>query len=717
MNKIAYRTTGLAIKAISSLSRARIHIHGEENIPKGSHIFVVNHFTRMETLLLPYYVFRLTGIPAWSLADFSLFKGAFGEMLSTVGAISTKAPHRDRLMVKTLLTGEGSWIIYPEGRMVKNKKIFQKGKYIISSAGGKHPPHTGAATLALRTAFYRQRLNILFQKKLAETRRLLDLFQIDSIESLSQQNVHIVPVNVTYYPLRAQENILTELTRRLKGDISERMLEEMLTEGTMLLAGVDVDIRFGKPINIEPYISARLVQKDIFSAREIDFDDPIPSRNLMRRISVEIMYRYMSAIYGMTTVNHEHLLASLLRMSPYRTLSIQDVGLRVFYAATRGLKSLGLYLHRDLDRNQLPLLTDDRWNQLKDFLTLAADKKVLRIHANRIEKDRSKFSSVFDFHRIRIDNPIEVMANEVEPLARLQRYLRRIAWLPGFWIRKKLAAQLTREVLGDFKRDYQKFYLEGESKEADVGRPLFYNKGRKGLGVVLIHGYLSAPLEVKALADYLVGRGYRVIAPRLKGHGTSPEDLALRSYTDWIESVDLSYAIMRCWCKRVAVGGFSTGAGLALDLAARLGDVEGVFAVSPPLKLQDISSKLVPAMDVWNKLMKKVHFNGVRKEFVENDPENPHINYLRNPIGGVRELERLMESVEGKLSRIKAPALIIQSRKDPVVDHGGSRRAFELLGSRDKAYMLFNFERHGIIQGEGAGRVHRAIGDFLDDLL
>jgi len=115
--------------------------------------------------------------------------------------------------------------------------------------------------------------------------------------------------------------------------------------------------------------------------------------------------------------------------------------------------------------------------------------------------------------------------------------------------------------------------------------------------------------------------------------------------------------------------------------------------------------------------MKKVHFDSVRKEFVENDPENPHINYLRNPISGTRELERLMESVEAKLPEIKAPALIVQSRRDPVVDHEGSRRAFELLGSQDKAYALFNFKRHGIIRGEGALRVHRAIGDFLDDLL
>jgi esterase/lipase len=145
-------------------------------------------------------------------------------------------------------------------------------------------------------------------------------------------------------------------------------------------------------------------------------------------------------------------------------------------------------------------------------------------------------------------------------------------------------------------------------------------------------------------------------------------------------------------------------------------DVKGVFAVCPPMRLQDFSSKFVPAVDVWNRLMEKVRLDGAKKEFVENIPENPHINYLRNPVSGVLELERLMESLEAKLPDIRMPALMIQSLGDPVVKPTGSRRAFKLIGSDDKAYILFNFDRHGILLGDGAERVHRAIGDFIGQL-
>ena len=263
MNRFAYRTTGLAIKALAGLSKAKINMHGTDNIPDGSVIFVINHFTRIETLLLPYHIFKLTKAPVWSMADYGLFKGALGTFLDMVGAVSTKNPDRDLLIVKSLLTGEASWIIFPEGRMVKNKKIIEKGRFMISYAGGKRPPHTGAATLALRTEFYRQRLAKMNEEAPEEAKYIMDLFQLDSIEPVLEKNTYIVPVNLTYYPIRAKENILSNLAVNLVEGIPERAIEEIMTEGTMLLSGVDVDIRFGEPISIKEYVQCKAIKRDI----------------------------------------------------------------------------------------------------------------------------------------------------------------------------------------------------------------------------------------------------------------------------------------------------------------------------------------------------------------------------------------------------------------------------------------------------------------------
>ena len=713
MNRFAYRSTGFAIKTLSSLSKANIAIHAQEKIPEGSIIFVINHFTRLETALMPAQIFSLTKVPVWSLADYELFKGAFGNYLEKVGAVSTKNPDRDLLIVKTLLTGEANWIIFPEGRMVKNKKIIEKGQFMISWAGGKHPPHTGAGTLAMRTEFYRERLRGLAERKPDEAKYLMDLFQIESLDPVFDRSTYIVPVNLTYYPIRARENILSKLALRLVGDLPERFVEELMTEGSMLFSGVDIDIHFGDPILVKGYLRNTAIRKDIETTSRINFDDPIASKNTMRKEALKLMQRYMADIYGMTAVNLDHIFASMLKLMRFKKIDEPDFRRRVFLAVYFIQNQQGLHLHPALKKDQIHLLTDDRLGKVADFISIALEKGNLNKNGVGYVKDHTTFSSPYEFHRARIDNPIDVTANAAEPLTELQRIIRRIASRPGFWVRRKVAKCLMGQDVKEFESDYHQYYLQEESKPMNVGLPFMVKGKSKNVGILLSHGYMAAPLEVRELALYLGKMGYWVYVPRLKGHGTSPDDLATRSYQDWMGSIDRGYAIISSICRNVVVGGFSTGAGLALDLAARIERIAGVFAVAAPMTLMDFSSKFAPAVDMWNRIMDRAYKVGPKKEFVENKPENPHINYLRNPISGVREIERLMNDLEPKLPNLKMPALIVQSRRDPVVDPKGSRKIFELIGTNDKEYILFNFDRHGILLGDGAAKVYNAIGEFV----
>lgn len=713
MNRFAYRTTGLAIKALSNLSKARINLHETENIPKSAIIFVVNHFTRIETLLLPYHFNRLTDMPVWSLADSDLFKGTLGSFLEKVGAVSTKDPDRDRLIVKSLLTGEAMWIIFPEGRMVKNKKIIEKGRFMISYAGGKSPPHTGAATLALRTEFYRRRMKELVKTAPDEVRRLLDLFQIEDIQPVLDQTTHIVPVNVTYYPIRARENILSDLAAKMVDDIPERAIEELMTEGTMLLSGVDVDIRFGKPIRVPEYMENMIIHRDISDKNRIDFDDSIPSKEQMRKTALKIMQRYMADIYNMTTVNHDHLFASMLKKTPFKTISEQGLREKVFLAATEGIQKTGVYTHKGLGGDQIHLLTDDRFNKYHDFHAIAEEKGIIRQKGSKLVKEMSKLLAPFDFHRVRIDNPIAVMANDIEPLTKLQRKISSLSWMPTRLVRRRIRKYLLDKALSEYSKDYTTFYRKGESKKRHVGKPILIKGRSRKTGVLLLHGYMATPMEMEALGEYLGKMGFWVYIPRIKGHGTSPEDLAQTNVADWVTSADNGYAVVNSICEQVVVGGFSNGGGLALDMAARMNNVKGVFAVCPSFRLKDLSAKLVPTLDRWNHFMDRVHLDSAKMEFVDNHPENPHINYVRNPIAGIRELELLMENLAPKLPTIQAPSLIIQSESDPVVDPQGSKKVFELLGSEEKEYICFAFERHGILLGEGSHQVHEAVGGFV----
>ena len=290
---------------------------------------------------------------------------------------------------------------------------------------------------------------------------------------------------------------------------------------------------------------------------------------------------------------------------------------------------------------------------------------------------------------------------------------RPIRWLHARLDRFMTARNLLRQECRQFKSDYRTFFHAGESKGQDIGQPFLLKGTSRELGVVLVHGFTAAPREMKGLADYLHRHGVWVYAVRLKGHGTSPDDLARCCTEEWRESVDNGYAIMKQLCARVIVGGFSFGGGLALDCAARHDEVAGVFAVSPPMRLQNFSARFAPSVAVWNRFMNLINIQAGKLEFVQTAPEHPDVNYSRLPIAGLVELEHFMKGLAQRLAGMCAPALIVQSLGDPVVHPSGTKQLFEQIGSKLKYYRTFDYKRHGILSGSGAEQVHEVIFDFV----
>ena len=68
-----------------------------------------------------------------SLASQKLFVGGLGKYLTSMGTVATSNKNRSEIITGDLLTGRYDWLIYPEGRMIKNKHITSKKKIHISS--------------------------------------------------------------------------------------------------------------------------------------------------------------------------------------------------------------------------------------------------------------------------------------------------------------------------------------------------------------------------------------------------------------------------------------------------------------------------------------------------------------------------------------------------------------------------------------------------------
>ena len=715
------KTITITLDTIIKASGTDIRLHGTEGVPDQPVLYVINHFTRMETILMPYIIKKSIKKYPISLADSSFFGGKMGELMDRLGGISTEDPNRDTLLINALLTDSNPVIIYPEGQMIKDKKIIEKGKYMVYNTGIRRPPHTGAGRIALRSQFIREELRLLRDRgDDSSITQIAKHFGFDpaDLDRILQKETYIVPVNITYYPIRARNNAINKLVNIFVDKVSARFEEEMQVEGSMIMDGVDIDINFGQPIPMKTYITASVGVKKMLADNnlylhpgELKYVSPF------KKLYIKIMYDYMDAIYSMTTVNHDHLFSYILTKYSRNTISENDFKNRVFLAIEH-LRTSGLTnYHTSLNKKQFYLLTDDYHEEYESFIKAAAADNFITMKDGMIIKNRKLFSKKYDFQTIRKDNIIEVLKNEIEPLWELTKALDRLMLLPDGFIRRKIRNHFIELEDQLFEQDYEQYYIKDESKPRNIGKPFFLKHFFADKGMILVHGYMAAPEEIRPLADYLYKKGYNIYGARLRGHGTAPEDLAVRNWQKWYDSVSRAYIIMKNSLKSFAIGGFSTGAGIALLQASnKPSRFAGVISINAPLKLQNISSRLSSAVVAWNKFLSKINTNKGKMEFIANDPENPDINYLRNPVSGVNELEKLMNTVEERLKYIKDPTLVIQGSEDPVVNPVSGREILERLGAPQKELIRIEANHHGILRGKEAEQVNAKVLEFLKNI-
>ena len=715
------KTIMVSLDALTQAASMDIRVHGKEDVPDQPVLYVINHFTRMETILMPYIVKKHIKKFPVSLADKGFFGGKMGDFMSRLGAISTADPNRDTILINSLLTGNNPVIIFPEGQMIKDKKLIEKGKYMVFNTGTRRPPHTGAARIALRSQFLREELR-LFRKRgdKASIKQLANHFGFDvkDVEKILKQETYIVPVNITYYPVRARENVISKLVGRFVKDISERFKEELQTEGSMITRGVDIDINFGRAIPMKKYIEANAGLHKMLSDEKLYLHPgELKHAAPFKRLYIKIMYEYMEAIYAMTTVNHDHIFSYILTKYGKNKISEDDFKNRVFLAIDN-LRRCGINnYHTSLDKKQFYLLTDDYHKNYERFIDASIAEKLITLDNGVIRKNGTRFSKVYDFYTIRKDNIIEVLKNEIEPLENLTKSLNKLMLLPDAYVRQKIKNHFMALEKKLFADDYQKYFLEKESKPKNIGRPFFWKHLFSKKGVILVHGYMAAPEEIRPLAEFLYKNGYNVYGARLRGHGTAPEDLAQIRWEKWYDSVGRAYIIMKNGVKHFAIAGFSTGGDIALLQAAnKPGRFKAVISINAPLKLQNISSKFASAIVAWNKLLTKFKAKKGKMEFVVNDPENPYINYLRNPVSGVYQLEKLMNVVEDRLKKISDPLLVVQGSDDPVVNPASGKDIYKKAKAAKKKIFTVKSYRHGVLRGKEADEVNTAVLNFLNSV-
>lgn len=725
-----YERSVRVFSTVKNMLSVKMKLHADTQIQQGD-IFLFNHFSRFETFIPQFLIFEQTGAYSCAIASSEFFKGdtVLSRYLKTAGVFPHNHQRLFPLLAAQVLRGR-KVIIFPEGGMVKDRRVMDnQGRYNIYSriTGDRRKQHTGAAVLAQGIEAFKATVrNAYADKNHAQLLRWKEELQLDSLDQLllsALKPTLIIPANITFYPIRSSDNLLLTGVELFANNLSLRQTEELLVEGNIMLKNTDMDVRMGKAI--DPYAVWHwwnrylldLVASQIKNLDEIFALNAAPKNwqqkllgTYFRKSADATRDQYMREIYANVTVNLSHLAATLIMYcleNGQQQISHQTFFNSLYIAVKRLQDHTHINLHRSLlnpyEYGDLTAGTNKRFEQ---FIDTAKQAELISEEACCYHF-LPKLLQEFNFDNIRLENLIAVYNNEVKPITAVRDTViqalaeceqiapqqladwyfndecRHLAWERHAYNKPRFDDINSQETA---TADPMPFFLQPKPKHAN------------GIGVLLIHGLLASPAELRDYGDYLVKQGYTVLGIRIVGHGTSPYALREQTYEDWYASVVRGFTMLKAYTPRLFVTGFSTGGALALKLAAEHHpEIIGVIAAAIPIKFVDYAFMLVSLLHGTNTLVDWVSaYEGV-KPFIENDPEHPDINYRHIPIKSLYELRRLIHNLHDCLPLCTSPVLVIHGDHDPVVAVKSAHKVMDALIHSNKQLKIVNSTRHGIL--------------------
>ncbi len=732
INSKVYHFCVRAFRTTRKLLKLNIKLHqdtdGEDDTVQQGDIFLFNHFARFETFIPQYLIHEACGAHCRSVAAAEFFEGdeRFNRFLYSIGVVPNNMPNLFPFLAREILHGR-KLVVFPEGGMVKDKRVVdQAGRYNIFSrtANERRKHHRGPAVIALALdAFKTALLHDYAAGRYDRVERWAQQLDFDDVEALMAKAIKptiIVPSHITFYPIRVSDNILHQAARLFNRGINKRFAEELIIEGNLLFKETDMDIRFSRPIVAGKYWrwwEKRLLPNVVHQFDSLDqlFELKPTRGNLSARIhsfgmkarSNKVRDDYMRSMYEAVTVNLSHI-ASLIIMRMFEQgLQRIECGRlhKMLYLGIKLLQKTEHDLHRSLcNPDEYGAIINQGSIRLDQFLRTAENLKLIHIEDGHYVLDE-KLITDFEIDEVRTENLINVYANEVRPLSRITRIIDSAMKRAGKLSTRALAEHRFDDQLVSYQWDRARFQRERyreineqQTQTADANWFFLKSKSKKAPAVLLIHGFLSSPTEVRSLGERLHAAGCHAIGVRLKGHGTSPWDLRERNWHEWAESVTRGYDIAKALSQSVHIVGFSTGGLLALHHAARNPTVriKTVTSVSAPVHFKNKNMVFVPLVHHANKLVSWVNSEGIMP-FTPNEAENPKINYQHIPVRALYQLQQFIDHLRENSLTINADVHLYQGDKDPVVDPSSVDTLDKLIAAEKKSVIMLKSDIHGVI--------------------
>lgn len=735
INEATYQRCVRAFSFLEKRLGLNIRLHDVDGGIEAGQIFLFNHFARFETIVPQYLIYQETGVYCRTLGSREFFSGdgGFAKFLLSIGGVPNNLDGLLPFMAAEILRGR-KVVVFPEGGMIKDKRVVDDaGEFRIFSPTAleyrKH--HKGAAAIALMLEIFKKR--ILSVREAGDTLRLerwIEALEVESVDALlaaAEKPTLIVPGNITFFPLRVEQNILKRGTDIFFRGLRDKAKEELLIEGNILLKDTDMDIRLGAPVSpdiVWRWWERLLLDRSFAHVESLEhlFDLNASPDKWIHRLATSVVGRNTrrlrdrctAQIYRQMTVNLSHLASYLmLQLANGGVTEIdQETFRRALYLAIKFVQQdPSIFLHPTLgDPTLYGALHEENSAELDQLMTL-----VTKIGLVKDDGDHYHFldgiSKDHDFHEVRLHNPVQVYANEIAAVPAACAAVDRGLEQSGRLDQAEYAKLLFDDELRSFQICKQR-YSEARHQEindqvtmTENNEPyLFLSTGSRKMGIVLVHGLLASPAELRSFGDTLRKHGYPVMGVRLAGHGTSPWDLHDRNWKDWLASVRDACRILSAFVDEICLVGFSLGGVLALRFAAEAPPgLAGVAAISAPIKLRNKSLMFVPIVHGANKLAESTTSREGIMPFRLNESENPEINYRHIPIRALYELRRAIDDLARHLPQVTCPVDILQGVDDQVVDPKSAQIIFDRVSTDEKQLHWIETDRHGILSGDIGG--------------
>lgn len=714
--------------------RVDIELRGDEKKIEDGEIFVLNHFSRFETFIPQYLIYEKTKSYCCSVTHSEFFRGdeVIAKLLLDIGGIPHDSKKLFPILAYQVLKGQ-KVIIFPEGGMVKDRKVLkEKDGYKIYSRTREQwrAQHTGAAILGISIEYYKYLIRLAIEKNDTKTlnfwKNELRLDDLKLLKKIAFKKTIITPLNITFYPIRLTENVLFKGVKLFYPGIKHRHYEELLIESNIIFKNTEMSINIGESINIQNYCDYqyfdKIVQEEIYKNITYFFDIKDSKGESEKALyenftawGEKIRDIYSHSMYVAVTINLSHLAAGLIILL-YKNKKYninQDKFRYLLYLIVKRVQALKKFELQDSVND--PYVYDDlikeNTKNLNRFITLGINADLLEINGfNYVIKE--KLFHEFELDEVRIENPISVYANEILVIPEINEIIDNCIQqdcvdkyslteflfddeVRSFSIEGK-KANIQKKYIESKGNSYLKKILDKETATEDSCPFLYYSK-ENSQSILLIHGLLASPAEVRPFADYMYQNGFNVLGLRMIGHGTSPILLSDLHWKDWYRSVSRSYHVLENITEEIHVVGFSTGGALGLKLAIDQYVIKSVTAICVPIKFNNPNMMLISLLHGVNRLSQWVTTKDMFKDFYINDTEHPHINYRHVPVSTLYQLRLLIEAVENNLNKICCPVTIIQGTNDPVVDPVSSKILYEKLTTPDVSLIKILSDKHGIL--------------------